>query len=64
MQLSKHKKFSMFYMAATVNAVGVSKRFFEIKYSKYQRYMLLQLIVTYTNSCHRMFTGFRWAHEA
>ena len=64
MQLSKHKKFSMFYMAATVNAVGVSKRFFEIKYSKYQRYMLLQLIVTYTNSCHRMFTGFRWAYNA
>ena len=38
-------------MAVTVNAVGASKRFFEIKYSKYQRYLLLQLIQIVTTEC-------------
>ena len=58
MQLSKDKKFSGFYMAM-LNVIGASKRFFEIKYSKYQRYLLLQRIVIYTNSYYRVFTSFR-----
>ena len=64
MQLSSDKKPIGFCMAATVNAVCASKRFFEIRYSKYQRYMLLQLIVTCKNSYRRMFICFRWTYEA
>ena len=46
-------------MAATVNALGTSKQFFKAKYFKYQMHLLLQLIVTYTNSYRRMFADFR-----
>ena len=59
MQSSKGKKIDGFYMVATINALGTSTQPFKTKYFKYQMYLLLQLIVTYTNSYRRMFADFR-----